>query len=151
MTESRLSAVLHHWYQSLMGCKYWWQPGFVDILSDHCSRRNLLIELFLTGITKHRQISDCEEILQQLHDILQKINPTTKAVPASTAAVKKRSTLQKVKESINNAGKIVAWPLNKDETKGLLDRLQTHKTTFILTVSADSTFVSHPRCFVAVD
>lgn len=103
---------------------------------------SLLIQIFATGITKHRQIEDCEEILQQLHDLLQKINPTPKPNKPLTDGVKKRSALQKMKESINNAGKIAAWPLNKDETKGLLDRLQTHKTTFILTLSADSTSVT---------
>lgn len=106
-----------------------------------------LIQIFTIGITKYRQIADCEEILQQLHDLLQKIQPTPKPSHPSTPGVKKRSALQRMKESIDNAGKIAAWPLNKDETKGLLDRLQAHKTTFILTLSADSTFVSHPWLF----
>lgn len=111
------------------------------------SQNNLLIEILAIAITKHRQIADCEEILQQLHDLLQKISPSPTEIHPLTSGVKKRSALQKMKESINNAGKLAAWPLNKDETKGLLDRLQAHKTTFILTLSADSRSGCHPWLF----
>lgn len=82
--------------------------------------------------------------------MLQKINPTPIAKRASSPGAEK-STIAKIKESIGNAGKMAKWPMKKDETLGLLDRLQKHKTTFILTLSADSTSVSHPWLFLAVD
>lgn len=149
ISECRLSAVLSSLVPVVDALEL--SGGGTGLFAIHISitglPENLLMELFASGITKHRQIADCEEILQQLHDILQKVNPTSKADVSTIAPVKKRSVLRTIKESVNNAGKIAAWPLNKDETKGLLDRLQAHKTTFILTLSADSTSVSHPWSF----
>lgn len=103
----------------------------------------MLIKLFPPVITKHRQVSDCKGILQQLHDILQKINPTVQADSSSTPAAEKRSIVQRVMEFISSS----AWPLSKDDTNKLLDRLRGHKAAFVFILSAENRFVPHPWAF----
>lgn len=108
--------------------------------SQSTSKSNIRFDLRCTNsyidATQHRQILDCEKVLRKIEGFLQESTPEDK----NNVAVKTKS--KKFINKLGNFGKSSLWPLGKQETMDLIGSLERHKNTFILTLSADTTFAT---------